>query len=77
MLLHIAKVSEVLWSGSADALCVSGREGNMTVLSGHEPLVTTLRKGVLVVKKGEKEVFSTPCEKGILEVTGERITVLL
>ncbi len=77
MYLTIAKTNGVLWSGEADSCTVPGVEGELTVLTGHTPLVTTLRKGVITVKKGEKELFVHECERGILEVTTNDLTLLL
>jgi F-type H+-transporting ATPase subunit epsilon len=51
-------------------------EGEMTILSKHEPLVTTLKEGKLVVRtiEGIKEYEVT---EGVLEVSHDQATVLL
>lgn len=76
MQVHIAKVNGVLYSGEARALVVPAKEGEMTILKDHVPVVTTLRPGRITVQKdGRNETFDV--EKGILEVTADGATVLL
>ena len=78
MLIHIAKVNGILWSGEAKELTAPALEGEVTVLKGHVPLVTTLRPGRLVVRdQGGSEVFTHDVTRGVLEVTGTSATVLL
>lgn len=77
MLIHIAKVNGVLWSGDARELTAPAREGEVTVLMGHVPLVTTLRPGRLVVRDQSGELFTHDVDRGVLEVTGTSATVLL
>jgi F-type H+-transporting ATPase subunit epsilon len=77
MHIHIAKINGVLWSGDADVITVPASEGEVTILAGHIPLVSNLRKGVLTVKQGGTEVFSHEVEQGIIEVNAKSVTVLL
>ncbi len=78
MRLTIARVDEVLFEGEAYSATVPGTAGEMTILSHHMPLVSTLKQGVIRVRElkdsSEKE-FSI--EKGVLEVTPEGATVIL
>lgn len=78
MHLTIARVDEVLFKGEAYSATVPGTAGEMTILSHHMPLVSTLKKGIIHVRESkdsaEKE-FSI--EKGVLEVTSEGATVIL
>ena len=77
MQIHIAKVNGVLWSGEAERLTAPAVEGEVTILRGHVPLVTTLRPGRLMVKQGSDVLFTHDIEHGVLEVTGTSATVLL
>ena len=77
MEVNVVKVNGIIWSGEADAVVIPGAEGELTVLPNHVPLVTALRKGRLVVKKEGDEVFTNDIEGGMLEVTGDRVSVLL
>ncbi|MGC1357280.1 MAG: F0F1 ATP synthase subunit epsilon [Xanthobacteraceae bacterium] len=52
--LHFEFVSpeRVLFSGDVDQVDLPGAEGDMGILAGHAPLVTTLRPGVVTVFRG-------------------------
>jgi len=75
----IAKVDEVLFEGEALSLTVPGAAGEMTILSNHEPLITTLKPGVVVVRatvlpEGKRFI---EVESGVLEVNPKGATVIL
>ena len=77
MEVSIVKVNGIIWDGEADSVVVPGAEGELTVLPNHVPLVTALKAGYLVVKKDGEEVFTDDIERGMLEVTGSRVSILL
>ncbi len=76
MKLVIAKVDENLFDGEADSLTAPGTGGEMTVLHGHMPLVTTLKAGTLTVHIG-KEEKKFEVEGGVMEVRSDGATVIL
>lgn len=74
--LTITKVNELLFSGEAHSVTIPGSEGEMTILPHHEPLITILKAGTIVVKaEGEKKEFDI--EKGMLETSNNQVTVLV
>lgn len=75
--LVIASVGETLFDGPAISATLSGSAGEFTVLAHHEPLITTLKKGVITVRDatGEKQQFQI--ESGVFEVSDNRAVVLL
>ena len=52
--LHLEFVSpeSVLFSGDVDQVDLPGAEGDMGILAGHAPLVTTLRPGIVTIFRG-------------------------
>ncbi len=76
MIVHIAHVNNVLYNGSAESLTVPGTEGEMTILPHHEPLVSTLKAGVIRVRTEDNEETFT-IAKGLIEVSNNQATVLL
>ncbi len=52
--LHLDFVSpeSVLFSGDVDQVDLPGAEGDMGILGGHAPLVTTLRPGIVTIYRG-------------------------
>ncbi len=53
-MLHFEFVSpeSVLFSGDVDQVDLPGAEGDMGILAGHAPLVTTLRPGIVTIYRG-------------------------
>jgi F-type H+-transporting ATPase subunit epsilon len=57
-LLHFEFVSPetVLFSGDVDQVDLPGSEGDLGILPGHAPLVTTLRPGIVtIIREGVRE----------------------
>ena len=52
--LHFEFVSpeNVLFSGDVDQVDLPGSEGDLGVLAGHAPMVTTLRPGLVTIIPG-------------------------
>lgn len=74
--LIIASVGETHFDGAALSATLPGAAGELTILPHHEPLVTTLKKGAVLVRdaSGEKRFA---IEDGVLECSGNRVVVLL
>lgn len=78
MKVVIAKVDENLFEGEAVSVTVPGVDGEMTVLSHHEPFITTLRPGTVTVRQlADIPSVEFQVESGILEVNGDGATVIL
>ena len=76
MKVVIAKVDQNLYDSQAQSLTLPGVEGEMTILPEHEPLITTLKRGTIVVRsEGEEKRFEI--EGGVLEVRHDGATVIL
>lgn len=85
--LTVSSVSESKFDGEAISLQVSGTDGDMEVLADHEPLITTLKEGTIIIKtaagadqgggKDNKDGEKFVIEKGILEVANNRVVVLV
>ena len=66
---------KLLLSEQAEMVTIPGREGDMGVMAGHMPLISTLRPGTITVTSagGEQRFFVAG---GFAEVTAEKLTVL-
>ena len=74
--LTIASVGETRYDGRAISATLPGTAGEMTILAHHEPLVTTLKHGTIVVKDATEEK-RFEIDNGVLECAGNRVVVLL
>ncbi len=75
--LHLEFVSpdRVLFSGDVDQVDLPGTEGDMGILAGHAPLVTTLRPGIVTIFNGNDRV-PVVVIGGLAEVGPAGLTVL-
>src|SRR6202050_1462577 len=75
--LHLEFVSpeRVLFSGDVDQVDLPGTEGDMGILAGHAPLVTTLRPGIVTIFNGNAKV-PVVVTGGYAEVSPSGLTVL-
>jgi F-type H+-transporting ATPase subunit epsilon len=53
---ELVSPEQLLLSGEVDEVVVPGSEGYFTVLKGHAPFMSTLRPGVVDVKRGAGDV---------------------
>jgi F-type H+-transporting ATPase subunit epsilon len=74
---ELVSPERLLLSGEADMVALPGSEGDMGILPGHAPLITSLRPGVIEVdgmaEADERRIFIAG---GFAEVAGDRLTVL-
>jgi F-type H+-transporting ATPase subunit epsilon len=75
--LHFSLVApeRELFAGEVDAVDAPGVEGDFGVMAGHEPFMTTLRSGVVVVKNGA-QTTRYEIKGGFADVTPESFTLL-
>ena len=78
--LRVVSVERSLFEGEVDGqgrpfLLCRGGDGDLGILPGHAPLLTTLQPGPLLIRNGieETELF---VGGGFLEVLPDRVTVL-
>lgn len=73
--LKIITPERIVFDNPVDQLTAVARDGELTVLPGHEPLVTTLAIDILRYKvKGEEEIAAVV--GGIMEVSTSEVTIL-
>jgi len=74
--LNVVSAEESLFSGSIESLQITGSEGELGIMPGHAPLLTSLKPGMarIVKKGGEEEVLYL--SGGMLEVQPNHVTVL-
>lgn len=74
----IAKVDEVYFDGEAYSINVPGKDGEMTILGEHMPLITTLKAGTIILKEtADSPGKEFPVESGVLEVRHDGATIIL
>ncbi len=74
--IDIVTAERVVYSDEgADEVVIPGIEGELTVLPQHAPLLTMIKPGVMLIKKGNEET-EMAITGGFLEVRQDRVTIL-
>lgn len=74
--LNVVSAEEALFSGRIETLQITGSEGELGIMPGHAPLLTSLKPGMarIVKQGGEEEILYI--SGGVLEVQPNNVTVL-
>lgn len=72
---EIVSQDRMVWEGDADIVVVPGVAGEMGILPNHAPLLSTLKFGILKVRRKDVENVFT-IAGGLIEVQPDLITVL-
>ncbi len=77
MAFHVDIVApeQIVWSGDADFLVAKTVEGEIGILTDHEPLMAALATGVVVVSAGDEKV-TVGMHGGFLQVVDNQVTLL-
>jgi len=73
---ELVSPERVLFSGEVDAVVLPATEGDMTVLAGHSPVMTTLKTGFLVVTSTPGNGRRVLIRGGFADVNQTSLTVL-
>ena len=72
---ELVSPEQLLLSGMVDQVVVPGSEGYFTVLKGHAPFMSTMKPGVVDVKRSEGDVRIF-VRGGFADVNGTGLTIL-
>lgn len=73
--LEIITPEKVVFKDEVDEVIVPTINGQIAILPNHAPLVTQVKPGELIIKKGNKE-YPLAIIEGILEVDNNKIDIL-
>jgi len=76
MNFELVSPEKLLLSQDAEMVVVPGSEGDLGVLAGHAPVISTVRPGVISVFEGASVTARLFICGGFVEVTPDRCTVL-
>ncbi|MGB9586164.1 MAG: ATP synthase F1 subunit epsilon, partial [Anaerolineales bacterium] len=72
---EIVSQDRMVFEGDADIVLLPGTEGEMGILPNHAPLLSTLKYGVVKVRRsGKEEIFTVA--GGIVDVQPDRVVIL-
>ncbi len=77
-MLTLSKVEKILFQDLVMSVTVPGSEGQLTILAHHEPLITVLKEGMIVVTEKDGVTKKTfPILHGVAEISENQTTILV
>ena len=73
--VDIVTAERLVFSEDADIVMVPGVDGELGILPHHAPIMTMIKPGEVLVRKGSEE-YSLAVSGGFLEVKPDHITIL-
>ena len=73
--VDIVTAERLVFSEDADIVMVPGVDGELGILPHHAPIMTMIKPGEVLVRKGAEE-YSLAASGGFLEVKPDHITIL-
>jgi F-type H+-transporting ATPase subunit epsilon len=73
--IDIVTAERLVFSEDADIVMVPGVDGELGILPHHAPIMTMIKPGEVLVRKGAEE-YSLAVSGGFLEVKPDHITIL-
>jgi|TARA_B110000014_G_scaffold249707_1_gene225257 F-type H+-transporting ATPase subunit epsilon len=74
--LNVVSAHESLFSGSIKSLQITGSEGELGIMPGHAPLLTSLKPGMALITKEDDTEEVLYLSGGMLEVQPNQVIVL-
>jgi F-type H+-transporting ATPase subunit epsilon len=74
--INIYKIHQAVFEGEAESLVLPGADGELGVLDNHRPLISSLKRGMITLRKG-REVQTFEINGGFVEVRPESKVVIL
>jgi F-type H+-transporting ATPase subunit epsilon len=76
MQVEVITPRKIEFQDQADTIILPTQMGEISVLPSHAPLVSVLKPGKIRIRTKKEEVV-IQIEGGVLEVLGEKVTILL
>jgi len=73
---ELVSPEKLLFSGEVNAVVVPATEGSLTVLANHEPFMSTIRPGVIVVSQADGKSERMFIRGGFCDIAPEGLTIL-
>ncbi|MCE1200357.1 MAG: ATP synthase F1 subunit epsilon [Marinilabiliales bacterium] len=77
MHLEIITPELKLFSGEIEMVRLPGSVGSFEILMNHAPIVSTLRAGIIKVKKADGNIVDFEIKGGVVEVVNNQVSVLV
>jgi len=76
MQLDIISPESNIFSGEANYVGVPGVDGSLGILNGHAPMISTLKKGEILIRLADGTETTVQVNGGVLEVLKNKVIIL-
>jgi F-type H+-transporting ATPase subunit epsilon len=73
---ELVSPERLLVSEEVDMVVVPGSEGDFGVMAGHQPMISSVRPGIVEIHDGSSEIWRIFVNGGFAEVTGANCAVM-
>lgn len=77
MRLEIITPEKSLYAGEVTMIRVPGTKGSFQILNNHAPIVSTLEKGIITVRKQDDQEITFSINSGLVECKNNKIIILV
>lgn len=77
MIVEIITPEKKLFAGETTMVRVPGTMGSFQILNSHAPIVSTLEKGVIIVRKPDGNELNFKINSGLIECKKNKIVILV
>ncbi len=74
--VRICTPKGIIWEGFAQSVTLPGSDGEMGILSGHIPLITSLKIGIIRIRVNW-QLLTLFIREGFAQIEGDEVTVLV
>lgn len=75
--LTVSRVDAPVFDGEVISVHVPGEAGEMEIMANHEPLISPLKEGVIIIRKVDGGHETHSIESGTLEISHNHATILI
>ncbi|MDD4150875.1 MAG: ATP synthase F1 subunit epsilon [Bacteroidales bacterium] len=77
MRVEIITPEKSLFAGETTMVRVPGTQGSFQILNNHAPIVSTLEKGIITVRKPDNQELTFEINSGLVECKKNKIIILV
>lgn len=77
MIVQILTPEKNLFEGESVMVRVPGTKGSFQILNSHAPIVSTLEKGIITIRKPNEEELEFEISSGLVECKKNKIIILV
>lgn len=77
MRVEIITPEKSLFAGETTMVRVPGTQGSFQILNNHAPIVSTLEKGIITVRKLDNQELTFEINSGLVECKKNKIIILV